>query len=65
MKNAPSAASPLVDAVSLHTAVGRDGVVLLDASFDLADPTAGERAWAQGHLPGAQYVHLERDLCGG
>ena len=39
-------------------------VVLLDCSFDLADPCAGERAFAAAHLPGALYVHLERDLSG-
>jgi thiosulfate/3-mercaptopyruvate sulfurtransferase len=39
-------------------------LVLLDCSFDLADPGAGERAHAQGHLPGARYVHLDRDLSG-
>ena len=38
-------------------------VVILDASFDLADVQAGERSHAQGHLPGARYVHLDRDLC--
>lgn len=37
-------------------------VVLLDCSFDLGDPTAGERAYAAGHLPGAHYAHLDRDL---
>jgi thiosulfate/3-mercaptopyruvate sulfurtransferase len=38
--------------------------VLLDCSFDLADPSAGERSFAEGHLPGARYVHLDRDLSG-
>lgn len=38
--------------------------VVLDASFDLADPAAGERAYQEAHLPGAVYVHLDRDLCG-
>jgi len=38
--------------------------LLLDCSFDLADTAAGERAWQAGHLPGAQYVHLDRDLAG-
>ena len=38
--------------------------VVLDCSFDLADPEAGERAFAAGHLPGAVYVHLDRDLSG-
>jgi len=38
--------------------------VVLDCSFDLADTGAGERAWRAGHLPGAHYLHLDRDLSG-
>jgi thiosulfate/3-mercaptopyruvate sulfurtransferase len=38
--------------------------VLLDCSFDLADTGKGERTWQAGHLPGAWYVHLDRDLSG-
>jgi thiosulfate/3-mercaptopyruvate sulfurtransferase len=38
--------------------------VLLDCRFDLAQPAAGEQAYAQGHLPGAHYLHLDRDLSG-
>ena len=37
-------------------------VLVLDVSFDLTDTQAGERSHAQGHVPGAIYVHLERDL---
>jgi len=44
--------------------LGAEAPVLLDCSFDLVDTGAGERAWAAGHLPGAQYVHLDRDLSG-
>lgn len=39
-------------------------LVLLDCGFDLGDPAAGERAYAAGHLPGAHYAHLDRDLSG-
>ena len=39
-------------------------VVLVDTSFDLADTAAGETSWRCGHLPGAAYLHLERDLSG-
>ena len=39
-------------------------LVLLDCGFDLADTSAGEKAFAAGHLPGAQYAHLDRDLAG-
>ncbi len=38
--------------------------VLLDCSFDLADPGAGERSYREAHLPGAVYAHLDRDLSG-
>jgi thiosulfate/3-mercaptopyruvate sulfurtransferase len=37
-------------------------LLLFDVGFDLADTAAGERAYAQGHLPGAHYLHLDRDL---
>ena len=36
--------------------------LLFDCSFDLADPAAGERQHALRHLPGALYLHLDRDL---
>lgn len=41
---------------------GSAPTVLLDCGFDLADTAAGERAYAASHLPGARYVHLDRDL---
>ncbi len=57
--------TPLVSAEQLLAAraAGSDPLIL-DCSFDLADTAAGERAFAQGHLPGAAYAHLERDLSG-
>lgn len=39
-------------------------LVLLDCGFDLSDTGAGERAYAEAHLPGALYAHLDRDLSG-
>ncbi len=35
---------------------------VFDCSFDLADTTAGERAFRAAHIPGAAYLHLDRDL---
>jgi thiosulfate/3-mercaptopyruvate sulfurtransferase len=56
---------PLIDAAELCAlCAGPTPPVLLDCSFDLADPAAGERGFAEAHLPGAIYVHLDRDLSG-
>lgn len=52
----------LVQAETLADALGRDDLVVVDCRFALADPAAGERAYAQSHLPGAVYAHLDRDL---
>jgi thiosulfate/3-mercaptopyruvate sulfurtransferase len=41
-----------------------DQVVILDCRFSLADSGAGARAYTEGHIPGAYYAHLERDLSG-
>ncbi len=36
--------------------------LLFDCRFDLADTAAGQRAYQQGHIPGAHYLHLDNDL---
>ena len=55
----------LVTAEQLRAVLGAGPApVVIDASFDLADEAAGEASWAQGHLPGSIYLHLERDLSG-
>jgi thiosulfate/3-mercaptopyruvate sulfurtransferase len=38
--------------------------VVFDCRFVLADPSAGERRYLESHIPGAHYLHLERDLSG-
>ncbi|WP_339217203.1 sulfurtransferase [Ornithinibacillus sp. FSL M8-0202] len=37
-------------------------IVLVDARFQLGDPTAGRNAYEESHVPGAVYFDLERDL---
>jgi thiosulfate/3-mercaptopyruvate sulfurtransferase len=58
-------ASPALISVSdLQQALlapGQD-LLVLDCSFDLADPAAGRRAYAAGHIPGAFYVSLDDTL---
>lgn len=61
----PVPPSPLISAEALLARLGTPmWPVLLDCGFDLMDPEAGERAWTTGHLPGAHYAHLDRDLSG-
>jgi thiosulfate/3-mercaptopyruvate sulfurtransferase len=51
-------------AALMQRLAGAHPPVLLDCSFDLADPDAGRRAWRAAHLPGAHYLHLDDDLSG-
>jgi len=37
---------------------------IIDCRFKLDDPSWGEKQYAQGHIPGAVYAHLDRDLSG-
>ena len=61
----PTLPTPLVSPEQLVAALAAGAAPLIvDCSFDLADPGAGERAFEQGHLPGAIYAHLDRDLAG-
>ncbi|WP_407540668.1 sulfurtransferase [Deinococcus radiomollis] len=62
MDGAPDA--PLKSAAWLLAHLPDPGLVLLDCRFLLAQPAAGEEAYRAGHLPGAVYAHLERDLSG-
>jgi len=54
--------SALVSAEVLADALGNPRLALIDARFGLGDPAQGERDYAAGHLPGAVYAHLDRDL---
>ena len=37
---------------------------LFDCRFDLRDPDVGQARFDAGHIPGAVYLHLDRDLAG-
>ena len=54
----------LVDSRWLQENLGKPGVVVVDCRFSLADAQAGRRAYAAGHIPGAVYADLEKDLSG-
>jgi len=52
--------TPLVSPAWL--AENLDQVRILDARFKLSDPELGARAYHAGHIPGALFADLERDL---
>jgi thiosulfate/3-mercaptopyruvate sulfurtransferase len=54
--------STLIDASALAELTGTGKVLVVDCRFELSDPAAGARAFAQGHIPGAVYADLNRDL---
>jgi thiosulfate/3-mercaptopyruvate sulfurtransferase len=53
---------PLISADALAGRLGDDALVVIDCRHDLARPDAGEAAWAGSHIPGALFMHLDRDL---
>lgn len=54
----------LVDGATLAAHLDDAGWRVFDCRHQLADPAAGEAAYAAGHLPGASFLHLDRDLSG-
>jgi thiosulfate/3-mercaptopyruvate sulfurtransferase len=52
----------LVGVEALRQALQRDDLVVLDARVSLADRAAGEAAYHEGHIPGARFADLDRDL---
>jgi thiosulfate/3-mercaptopyruvate sulfurtransferase len=53
---------PLVDAAWLRAHAGDPGAVVVDCRFTLGKPGAGELAWREGHIPGAAFLDVDRDL---
>ncbi|GGE07676.1 thiosulfate sulfurtransferase [Marinithermofilum abyssi] len=56
--------SSLVSPQWLREHLDDPDLVIADCRFDLADPEAGRRVYEAGHIPGAVYLDLERDLSG-
>ncbi len=67
-----TAASPVADAQSWSTLISTEELarhlddprfVIVDVRHDLAQPERfGDDAYAQGHIPGAAFAHIDRDL---
>jgi len=60
-----TAYTSLIDVRTLAALPPRE-LLIVDCRFELAvaggDPDKGERAYREGHIPGAVYAHLDRDL---
>ena len=56
--------STLISADEVHRHLDAPGWRFVDCRFELANTAAGRRAYAEGHIPGAVYAHLDDDLSG-
>ena len=54
----------LIDCGTLAAQLGDPDWRVVDCRFDLGNPEAGAESFARGHIPGAVYAHLDRDLSG-
>lgn len=54
--------TPIIDPATLSSQLDRADLVVFDCRFDLANTSWGEAEFGAAHIPGAQYLHLDRDL---
>lgn len=54
----------LIDTDTLNAHLNDPAFRVVDCRFELGDPDRGEREYRAGHIPGAVYAHLDRDLSG-
>ena len=54
----------LISAPDLATHRNDAGWIVCDCRHDLANYEAGRNAYAQSHIPGARFLHLDEDLSG-
>ncbi len=58
------ASAPFVDAAWLTQRLTRPGLHLVDCRWELGQPDAGRAQYLAGHLPGAAFMDVARDLSG-
>ncbi|UUY07890.1 sulfurtransferase [Pseudomonas sp. J452] len=54
----------LLSPSQLQARLNQSRLVILDCRFALDNPGYGARSYGEGHIPGAQFADLERDLSG-
>ena len=60
----PATLTTLISTGDLASRLGSLDLVVVDCRFDLADTAWGEAEYVAGHIAGAVYAHLDRDLSG-
>lgn len=55
---------PLVDVDWLRERLGAPRLLVVDCRWKLGEPGAGERQYGAGHVPGAVFLDVDRDLSG-
>lgn len=53
-----------IEAEQLKQLLNTPETLVADCRFDLFDPAYGRRSYDAGHLPGAVFLDVNRDLCG-
>jgi thiosulfate/3-mercaptopyruvate sulfurtransferase len=53
---------PLVSVSWLRERLGDPGLLVVDCRYRLGEPGAGEELWREGHIPGAAFMDVDRDL---
>lgn len=56
--------STLISAEEAYKHFREKGWAFIDCRFDLREPEKGFQEYESGHIPGAVYAHLDRDLSG-
>jgi len=54
----------LIDPTALARHLNDPNWIVIDTRFDLTETAKGEQQYLDGHVPGARYAHLDRDLSG-
>ena len=55
---------PLIKVEALKEHESDPSWVIIDCRFDLMNPVKGKTLYKQGHIPGARYANLDKDLAG-
>lgn len=55
---------PIITPAELKIKLETNETVVIDVRSNLKNPDAGDEAYVKGHIPGAHYLHLEKDLSG-